>query len=180
MKAYLCLGSALFLAVAAGACSSSSSDPAPVGPAGTPTIKITSPADKAAVTLAATETDVPITFTTSLTLKDPGKCAGAANCGHIHVVVDGTACNSPGLPYNEAATSSPTMAGLDYCKAGIPGSHKIVLELHNDDHSPIKDSSNATISDTVTITASGGAPADAGADSGGGDSGGGDAATDGG
>jgi hypothetical protein len=106
---------------------------------------------------ASGDPDVPVAFAvTGFTLKDPGMCAGAAGCGHVHVLVDGTGCNDVGShsPYNAAGAASPINAGLDYCPS-IGGMHTIKLELHNDDHSAFKDATGATISDSVTITAIG-------------------------
>ena len=81
--------------------------------------------------------------------------AGAKMSGHVHLLEDGTACNDKAnnSPYNAAGSTSPIDAGLDYCSK-IEGSHKITLELHNDDHSAVKDSSGATVSDSIMITAS--------------------------
>ena len=97
-------------------------------------------------------------------------CNGAKNCGHIHILVDGTKCNDPGdatttpptvaQPYNGAIYSltSPATAGLDYCESGggtIAGPHTIVLELHDENHAPINDPVTGTvISASVAITAS--------------------------
>ncbi|MFI5306015.1 MAG: hypothetical protein ACHQ53_01605 [Polyangiales bacterium] len=119
---------------------------------GAPTVKITAPTNNAQVMANAADPDVPVSFTvTGFTLMDPGKCAGAKMCGHIHVLVDGTACNDTGVPYNAAGSTSPIDAGLDYCPS-ISGTHTITLELHNDDHSAVKDSAGKTISDMITIT----------------------------
>lgn len=151
---------------------------------GTQAIHISSPTEGQTFAIADLDdgTDLPIAFTVdNFTLKPPGTCAGATNCGHIHVVVDpdvgdGKTCNGPGAPYNEyfpeTADAAPgsTSAGLDYCPA-IPGTHKIVLELHNDDHSPFKIGANV-VSASVGITVS----ADDGGTEGGAE--GGDAATD--
>lgn len=168
-SAYLLIGALL------AACSSSSSSGTTPGTdsgtdtsnGGTPTIKIDKPTT--GTTLAVSDltdgTDYDVDFTiTNFTLKDPGTCAGATNCGHLHLLVDGANCNAPGTPYNAAATSSPATAGFDYCKSGIPGSHVISLEIHNDDHSPFK-VGGQTVSDQVTVTVSGGA-SDSGTDGG--------------
>lgn len=152
------------------ACSSSSSsggttggDTGPGG--GAPTIKITSPADKSTANVTTTSADVDIAYTvTGFTLMEPNKCAGAANCGHVHALVDGTDCNDTGLPANAETSKNPVAIGLDYCKKGIAGTHVVVLELHNDDHSPVKNAAGTTVSDTITITAKLTADADAGTD----------------
>ena len=161
----------LIVALCAACSSSSSSDTTPgtdsgsdTSGGGDPTIKITKPSNGA--TLATTDltdgTDYDVAFTyTNFTLKDPGACAGAASCGHVHLLIDGSDCTPPGEPYNAAGSSSPITAGFDYCKSGIPGTHKITLELHNDDHSPVKVGGN-TVSDSVTVTVTGGT--DAGTD----------------
>ncbi|HEY3357655.1 MAG TPA: plastocyanin/azurin family copper-binding protein [Polyangia bacterium] len=120
-----------------------------------PSITITSPANNAAVSADANNPDVPINFTVkNFTLQDIGTCAGAPLCGHVEVFVDGTACNDPsGKPYNNAGSSSPITAGLDYCPT-IAGAHKISLELHNDDLTAVKDATGAVIASTINVTAS--------------------------
>jgi hypothetical protein len=123
-----------------------------------PTIKITDPI--AAETVGPTAEypdypDVPVQFTTTgFTLKAPGTCAGAPSCGHIHLLVDGSACNDVAnkAPYNAAGAASPINAGLDYCP-NIEGQHTITLEIHNDDHSPVKGADGKVISDSIQITA---------------------------
>jgi hypothetical protein len=134
-------------------------DTAPVGPA--PTIKITSPADQAAI-IITDDPDVQIAFTvTNFTLMDPGSCGATKNCGHVQILVDGPACNdnsedSGTKAFNAEGSTSPIGAGLDYCPGGvngIPGPHAIVAELHNDDESPVKNAAGATISDIINITA---------------------------
>jgi hypothetical protein len=140
------------------ACSSSSATPAGTSDSGTgaatATIAITAPANNATITLAADKTS-PITFTTTnFTLMAPGTCNGAANCGHVHVLIDGSACNDPsGPPYNVAANASPGQANFGFCKTP-DGAHTIVLELHNDDHSPYQ-VNGQTVSATISVTASG-------------------------
>jgi hypothetical protein len=81
-------------------------------------------------------------------------------------MVDGTACNDVAnkAPYNNAGATSPINAGLDYC-AKVEGAHTISLEIHNDDHSPVKGADGKVISDSIKITALPEASAtDAGAD----------------
>src|SRR5579862_3709571 len=78
-------------------CSSSSSPATGTGDSGTSgggngTLKINSPAAGATVTITKGATDVAFT-TTNFTLKAPGSCGGATNCGHIHVLIDASACN---------------------------------------------------------------------------------------
>jgi hypothetical protein len=140
---------------------------------GAPSVKIDSPANGASVGPTSTYPDypdVPVAFTIkNFTLMAPGsnmngKCP-AGTCGHLHLLVDGTACNdktgaSP-LPYNNAGATSPINAGLDYCPS-TAGAHTITLEIHNDDHSAVKDSSGTVISDKINITAAAANEGDAG------------------
>jgi hypothetical protein len=127
-----------------------------------PTISITSPMNNAAVTLTKPADDVPVSFTTTLTLMAPGTCGTTPNCGHIHVLVDGPACTPDGAPYDNAtpamagAQPSPVNAILSTCPSPN-GQHVIKLELHHDDHSPIFGADGTTvINATVSVTASGG------------------------
>jgi hypothetical protein len=129
----------------------------------TQSISIDAPANGASVGPTATYPDypdVPVKFTVkNFVLMAPGsdmpagKCA-AGVCGHVHLLVDGTACNDTGnnFPYNNAGAASPIAAGLDYCPK-IEGAHVITLELHNDDHSPVNDASGNVISAKIDITA---------------------------
>jgi predicted RNA-binding protein YlqC (UPF0109 family) len=106
--------------------------------AGTPGISVVSPLEGAPLILGAdAKQSVPLDFTvTSFTLKAPNTCAGMANCGHVHLLVDGNACNAAGSPYNNPAVASPAVAYLAQC-AQPAGGHVVTLELHNDDHTPV-------------------------------------------
>jgi hypothetical protein len=118
------------------------------------------------VTKTSTETDVSTTFTTTnFTLKTPGGCGSVSKtCGHVHLYIDdpgdgGTSpCTPAGAPYNNDGFASPINAIMSNCTNADPvnGSHTIRLELHADDHSAITNASGATISDSVTFTATGG------------------------
>src|SRR5262249_47708682 len=154
------------LALAAfAACSSSSSDNGGGGsdsgsdtPAGDPTIKINNPTNNATIAQSSLidGADLHVAYTTTnFTLKAPNPCAGAKNCGHVHVSVDGDNCNDVGLPANAEDITTPIGAGLDYCKSGIPGAHVVKLELHNDDHSVTKNAAGNAVSDTINITVTG-------------------------
>jgi hypothetical protein len=124
----------------------------------TPTIAITAPANSSTLTLTNKIGDITFT-TTDFTLMAPGTCpadvAGQPPCGHVHVLIDGTACNDTNgnVPYNVAANSSPAAANFGLCPT-TDGPHTIVLELHNDDHSPYQ-VNGQTVSATVSITTSG-------------------------
>lgn len=147
-------------------CGSSSSTPASDG--GAPSVTIVSPASGATISTAAS-TDVPVMFTvTNFTFDVPVTgCGGVPsdNCGHIHLLIDGTACNAtasdPGgaAPYNNAYpntgdtgpfTASPAtvVAHLAFCPMA-PGSHTMVVSLHRTDHSAVTNGASST----VTITA---------------------------
>jgi len=94
---------ALVLSAGAFGCGSSNST-------STATIKISSPTAGAMVA-AGTDADksVPVTFTvTNFTLMAPGACGSVADtCGHVHLLIDGTACNVAPSPYNNAGATSP-------------------------------------------------------------------------
>src|SRR5438128_12362142 len=114
----------------------------------TATITITSPAAGSTTTLGTdVNKTVDVGFTaTNFKLADT--CGGDQNCGHIHVLIDGTDCGSP---YNNSATSSPAKALFAMC-AHPTGAHGLALELHHEDHSAVKNSSGATISSSVSFT----------------------------
>lgn len=117
----------------------------------TPSVAISSPTNNSSVNLSA-DRKVAINFNTNYTLKAPNTCAGAANCGHIYVLVDSSNCNSPNLPYNTLATSSPVEADLSKC-ATPTGMHTITLELRHDDGTPVLTLFNNPVTARVTITA---------------------------
>jgi hypothetical protein len=97
---------------------------------------ITSPAPNGQLTMGADQR-VPIAFTVSgFTLAMPGTCpAGDTKCGHVHLKIDGAACNdvAGGKAYNNAGFASPIWGNLSFCPTAA-GSHNALLELHNDDH----------------------------------------------
>jgi hypothetical protein len=130
--------------IVAASCGSSGSAVAP-SDAAAPTIQITSPADNGSVSIVSS-TDVPVVFTvTDFTLDAPPTGCGGVNsdnCGHVHVFVDGMACDAP-------STATAT-AFLGFC-ATAAGMHTIKLELHRNDHSAV----TGTPSSSITITANG-------------------------
>jgi hypothetical protein len=147
------------------ACSSSSTSASSSGSTGdsgtsssTPTIAITAPANNGTLTLTNKTGNIAFT-TTNFTLMAAGTCPSNDNdtppCGHIHVLIDGTACNDTNgnVPYNISATASPAAANFGLCPTA-DGAHTVVLELHNDDHSPYQ-VNGQTVSATVSITTSG-------------------------
>ena len=125
-----------------------------------PCIAVSSPAVGSVVAVGAdADKSVPVQYSVAnFTLKGPGSCAGAASCGHVHVLVDGTACNSSGAPYNNAGAAGPTAAKLAAC-ANPLGAHVVRVELHNDDHSPVIDGSGRTVAGSSTFTSVGAAEA---------------------
>jgi plastocyanin len=126
-----------------------------------PTITITTPAEGATVSFDVDHPDVDVAFTTTdITLRDPGMCAGASVCGHVEVFIDDTACNDQSdpanpKPYNEATSTSPLTAGLDYCPnfPDVTGTHTLKLELHKDDLSRLLDSNGQPISAQISFIA---------------------------
>jgi hypothetical protein len=126
-----------------------------------PSVAITSPTANQAVTVHMTDQtggpDLPVAYTvTNFSLKAPGTCGSVSkNCGHIHLLIDGSACNDVGshAPYNSASIASPATAGFDYCPywPNVMGSHTITLELHADDHTAVTDSTGAVVKATVTV-----------------------------
>jgi hypothetical protein len=169
-SAYLLVGA--LAAVTVAACSSSSDSGSnnnpDTGTGGTPTIKITKPTTGTSMAISdlTDGTDLDVSYTvTNFDLKAPGSCGTEKNCGHIHVYVNGDACNATGLPANAEDITNPITAGIDYCKTGVvAGSYVVKLELHDDTHALVKDAAGNGISDSINITLTGGT-ADAGGDS---------------
>jgi hypothetical protein len=124
-------------------------------------VSITAPASSASVALGTDQAkSVPVSFTLSgFTLKAPGTCGGAANCGHLHLVIDDytSPCNPlVGIgseKYNVQVTTG-TATSAQFATCGAPaGSHTITLEVHDDAHADVKDSSGNLIkSAPVSIT----------------------------
>lgn len=118
-----------------------------------PSIHITSPGEGQTVELGAgPDAAVPVEFEVAgFTLMAPGTCAGAANCGHVHLSIDEDACNQDGAPYNNAGAASPLDAQFAAC--AVPdGAHTIKLALHNDSHAAVTTPSGDPIVDTVSVT----------------------------
>jgi hypothetical protein len=150
------------LAALAG-CSSSSSGSTTDGGGGggSPTITISSPASGAMITVTPPNDTLPLTFaTTNFTLAAAGTCPPAMkstdNCGHIHILVDGSACTPEGGPYNNEAHAPGTANAILSSCPMANGAHTVMLELHHDDHSPVKDASGNTIAASVMVTVTGG------------------------
>jgi hypothetical protein len=105
---------------------------------GAPSIAITMPTAGATVTLGMdVNKSVPITFTTeNFTLAAPGTPGCGTGCGHVHITVDGVACNAPTEDYNAEGSASPVSALLAFCPAAT-GAHTVTAQLHNSDHSAL-------------------------------------------
>jgi hypothetical protein len=185
MRTWLGIASAIGCATLAFACSSDSAKSG--GP--DPTIKITDPADKATVTITE-DPDVPIGFTvTNFTLKEaPSRadagaatvlatCAGAADCGHVHIAVDGHSCDDhedgETNTFNHESATSPIFAGLDYCTDAVTGipkekAYPVVLTLYRDDETQVMDSLGKPVMDSIEINVKVMPPTDGGANGDGG------------
>lgn len=130
-------------------------------------VTITSPLNNATIDLPANG-KMPVSWTTNLNFAPPFRCgdAGAdggplANCGHAHLTIDGTACNSKRTgtdggvitnPFNAQFTSTPPAnADFTWCQAPQAGPHTLVLELRQDTHAPLNPVVSSTINITVTV-----------------------------
>jgi hypothetical protein len=125
-------------------------------------VMITAPLSGASVALGTdTAKSVAVSFTLSnFTLKAPGTCGGAANCGHLHLIIDNytspcdTLAGVPNEKYNVQVTSGTTTnAQFASCGSTAAGSHTITLEVHDDAHADVKDANGNLIkSAPVSIT----------------------------
>jgi len=139
-------------AVSLGGCGSSSSTPP--SDAGLPSVTLTSPSAGAVVALGGgTTVDVVFDVTNFSLEAPPTGCGGkdSDNCGHVHVLIDGTMCNATGMPYNVAypsagtATSPATVtADLASCPMAT-GTHTLVLSLHKNSHAAVSNGASATV-----------------------------------
>ncbi len=116
---------------------------------GVPTITLTSPADGATVTLGTdVNKSVPVTFTTqNFTLAAVGTPGCGTGCGHVDILIDGSACDAASQSFNAQASASPANALFGLCGTAT-GSHKLTLQLHNTDDSLVQNAAAAT----ATIT----------------------------
>jgi hypothetical protein len=172
------------MTILAFACSEDETNPPASNGGPAPAISIDTPTEGAHVDAEIgqdgtdVEVEVELEFSvTNFTLMEKGTCAGAANCGHVHVRVDGDNCNDTDEmgekePYNEELSASPGHADLAYCQGvtigvggikGADGPHAIELQLFNDAETPVM-ASGMTVTDSVNVTATVEAVEDAGSD----------------
>jgi len=108
-------------------------------PSGTPSLTILSPAGALNSATTVNSSFVVTFIVTNFLLVQPNGQPNALNYGHIHVLVDSNYWSiwaSPnGIPLTLQA-----------------GQHTIKLELHNNDHSPVVNTSGQAISKSITIT----------------------------
>jgi hypothetical protein len=119
------------------------------------TIAITSPAANDSVLLGVDAgKSVTITYAlTNFTAKPAGTCGSTPNCGHIHLLIDGSACTPAGGQYNNDS-GSPTTAVAKFASCpsnNQTGAHVVTLELHDDAHHPVNNAAGQ-IKASVTFT----------------------------
>jgi hypothetical protein len=120
----------------------------------TPTIKITSPASNATVTLPPLPQPqvVAVTFETNWNLRAHGQCGVDSHCGHVDVLVDSSTCNEVGKTFNAQSLISPAQADLGKCQSAT-GQHTITLELHDDSDVQVKTPLGDVVLANVTVIA---------------------------
>jgi hypothetical protein len=109
-----------------------------------PGLAIIAPARDGTSRPLGTDADLSVAVTiaaTGFTLADPSDttetgCNGAANCGHVHIFIDGTDGNQPGAPYNNLGFTPQVTALFSYVDNPV-GEHTITVQLVNNDHSPV-------------------------------------------
>jgi hypothetical protein len=117
------------------------------------TVKITAPAEGAAVTLDSSATVQVASEVSGFTLKEIGTCGEDPDCGHAELLVDGYQCDAPGKNYNNTAIKSPVLAQLSSCPVA-KGTHRLTVELHRDDGSVVVGQSGQFVADTVSVESS--------------------------
>jgi hypothetical protein len=121
----------------------------------TPTATITSPTANTDVAMGTdANKSVPLVYAvTNFTLAQPGKGAcgtDTATCGHLHLNIDGDACNAAGSPYNAASFSSPATLKFALCpSAAQAGPHTVTVTMHTDSHAPVNGGNNASLTFTT-------------------------------
>lgn len=139
----------IFVALAAAAACGGSST------AKTPALSITAPGAGASVALGTdADQSVNLSYTVSdFAVKPPGACGSvSSSCGHIHILIDGIACNSPNSPYNGTSVTAGT-AVAKFARCSKPtGDHTVSLELHDDTHHAVNNDNGQQILATVQFT----------------------------
>jgi hypothetical protein len=114
-----------------------------------PSIEITSPTPAATVGIPTFS----VAFTTANFNPDNGQATCSPTpCGHVHLLIDGNACNMGANPYNATDDTSPITADVTPCPTH-QGQHTVTVQLHNADHTPVRDTYSQIIGDKVTVTA---------------------------
>ncbi len=115
----------VFLVLAVSGCAASTS----------PSIKIISPADGSTVPAG------PVTITVQVSnfnLVSKLGSPAVAGEGHIHYYIDVEAPTTPGKPATTAPGTFSPNAGTSYTwKDVAPGTHTFVVQLANNDHTPV-------------------------------------------
>ena len=127
-----------------------------------PTISIVSPANNASATLGTdAQLSLSVMFATTNFLLMPINSNGCGvGCGHVDLLIDGSACNTSPMGFNNEGAASPIDAHFASCAAPA-GNHMLTVELHNNDGTPLRDSSNKPVAATIalkTLTGNSGAP----------------------
>ncbi len=108
-------------------------------PTGTPSLTVLSPAGALNPATTVNSSFVVTFIVTNFLLVQPNGQPNALNYGHLHVLVDGKYWTLWASPNGIALTLTA-------------GQHTITLELHNNDHSPVLNTSGQPIMKTISIT----------------------------
>jgi hypothetical protein len=87
-------------------------------------------------------------------LRGPGSCNGRSDCGHVALQIDGSACDQPGVPYNDTGAYGPIEALFAFC-CSRGGAHTFTLAVVDDQGNPIQgQGSSLVVSLPVSIEGS--------------------------
>lgn len=133
------------------------------GGGGSPQVTITGLQPGSTITLMPDDTYALDFSTSNFTLKQPGQCGTATNCGQAQLNIDGDACDQSNQTYNAitptaANTSTSTLfANFSLCPvATFGGNHQLTVSLHLDSGAQAVGTGNAPAEATISIVLTGG------------------------
>ncbi len=140
-------------------CSDDDASAIDVGPTGQPTIAFTDPVSGGAPACVAIGNDVQarvplMVEAQELVLRPPDGCGAYAQCGYLHLTVDGVANNEAASEVVDllmSKLSDPYHDGSDNPVTGEPDVLEVRVAVLEDDGEPMLDHDDVPLSDTVEL-----------------------------